>query len=45
MPRPTVRSELGLAGLLLVTGSTHMLAPHLYDPIVPRVLPGTARAA
>ena len=39
-----VRSERGLAGLLLFTGTTHMLRPALYDPIVPRVLPGAARA-
>ena len=37
-------SEVVLAGLLLLTGTTHMLRPHLYEPIVPRALPGTARA-
>src|SRR5262245_53701257 len=39
-----MRSERGLAGLLLVTGLTHMLRPSFYDPIVPRMLPGAARA-
>ena len=39
-----MRTERGLAGLLLLTGTTHMLRPALYDPIVPRVLPGEARA-
>lgn len=39
-----MRSDRALAGLLLVTGATHMLGPALYDPIVPRALPGPARA-
>ena len=33
-----------LAGLLLVTGTTHMLRPGLFDPLVPRSLPGAVRA-
>ncbi len=43
-PRRPIRSEFVLAGLLLLTGTTHMLRPHLYDPIVPRALPGPVRA-
>jgi uncharacterized membrane protein len=39
-----MRSHRALAGLLLVTGTTHMLRPSFYDPIVPRILPGAARA-
>jgi uncharacterized membrane protein len=37
-------SHRALAGLLLVTGTTHMLRPSFYDPIVPHILPGAARA-
>jgi uncharacterized membrane protein len=37
------RSAHGLALLLTVTGGTHFAAPQLYDPIVPRSLPGRAR--
>ncbi|MET8120627.1 hypothetical protein [Micromonospora sp. NPDC005189] len=32
-----------LAGLLATAGVTHLLRPGLYDPIVPRALPGPAR--
>jgi uncharacterized membrane protein len=32
-----------LAVLLAVSGTTHFLAPHPYDTIVPRALPGTPR--
>jgi uncharacterized membrane protein len=39
-----MRSERGLAGLLILTGTTHMVRPSFYDPIVPRFLPGAARA-
>jgi uncharacterized membrane protein len=39
-----MRSHRALAGLLLLTGTTHMLRPSFYDPIVPRILPGAARA-
>ena len=39
-----MRSYRALAGLLLATGTTHLLGPGLYDPIVPRALPGAARA-
>ncbi|MCA1845506.1 MAG: hypothetical protein LC792_20390, partial [Actinobacteria bacterium] len=39
-----MRSHRALAGLLLVTGTTHMLRPSFYDPIVPHILPGAARA-
>ena len=33
-----------LAGLLATAGVTHFAAPRLYDPLVPRALPGEARA-
>jgi uncharacterized membrane protein len=39
-----MRSDRALAGLLFVTGTTHMLRPSFFDPIVPRLLPGAARA-
>jgi uncharacterized membrane protein len=39
-----VRSHHALAGVLLAAGLTHMVRPGFYDPIVPRVLPGAARA-
>ena len=39
-----MRSERVLAGVLFFAGMTHMLRPGLYDPIVPRALPGAARA-
>ncbi|MET8353427.1 MULTISPECIES: hypothetical protein [unclassified Micromonospora] len=32
-----------LAGLLAAAGVTHLLRPGVYDPIVPRALPGPAR--
>ncbi|WP_433347997.1 hypothetical protein [Micromonospora sp. CA-111912] len=34
---------LALAGLLAAAGVTHLVKPGLYDPIVPRALPGPAR--
>ncbi|MBU8859267.1 MULTISPECIES: hypothetical protein [unclassified Micromonospora] len=34
---------LALAGLLATAGVTHLVRPGLYDPIVPRALPGPAR--
>jgi uncharacterized membrane protein len=37
------RSAYGLALLLTVTGGTHFAAPRVYDPIVPRTLPGRPR--
>jgi uncharacterized membrane protein len=42
-PMPASRSAHGLALLLAVTGGTHLAAPHLYDPVVPRMLPGRPR--
>ena len=33
-----------LAGLLVATGVTHFAAPQLYDPLIPKWLPGSARA-
>jgi uncharacterized membrane protein len=38
------RSPLLLAGLLSVTGTTHLVAPHVFDPLVPDALPGRSRA-
>ncbi|GIJ72145.1 MauE/DoxX family redox-associated membrane protein [Virgisporangium ochraceum] len=37
------RSAYGLALLLAAAGATHFAAPRVYDPIVPRSLPGRAR--
>ncbi|MFC4910335.1 MauE/DoxX family redox-associated membrane protein [Actinomadura gamaensis] len=34
----------GLAGLLVSAGTMHLLAPRPFDAIVPRSLPGPARA-
>jgi len=42
-PVPTDRSAHALALLLAVAGGTHFAAPRIYDPIVPRVLPGRPR--
>ena len=39
-----MRSERVLAGVLFIAGMTHMVRPSFYDPIVPRALPGAARA-
>jgi uncharacterized membrane protein len=39
-----VRSHHALAGVLLAAGVTHLVRPGFYDPIVPRALPGAARA-
>ncbi|MEV0643126.1 MauE/DoxX family redox-associated membrane protein [Streptomyces sp. NPDC050619] len=38
------RSPLLLAGLLATSGVAHFAAPRQFDAIVPRVLPGAARA-
>lgn len=37
------RSAYGLALLLAAAGVTHFAAPRVYDPIVPRSLPGRPR--
>lgn len=37
-------AAVGLAGLLVATGLSHFFIPGSYDAIVPRVLPGPARA-
>jgi uncharacterized membrane protein len=37
------RSAYGLALLLAVAGGSHFAAPRIYDPIVPRKLPGPPR--
>lgn len=37
------RSAYGLALLLAAAGGTHFAAPQVYDPIVPRGLPGRPR--
>ena len=33
-----------LAGLLAGAGALHLVVPHVFDPMVPRWLPGTPRA-
>jgi uncharacterized membrane protein len=38
------RDAVGLAGLLAVSGMAHFVRPRLFDPIVPRSLPGRPRA-
>lgn len=38
------RAVRGLAGLLAVAGVAHFVAPRSFDAIVPKSLPGTARA-
>jgi uncharacterized membrane protein len=38
------RSALALAALLAAAGTTHFAVPHAYDLIVPRWVPGPARA-
>jgi uncharacterized membrane protein len=42
-PVSTSRSAYGLALLLAAAGATHFAAPRIYDPIVPRVMPGRPR--
>ncbi|MEU6816804.1 hypothetical protein [Streptomyces sp. NPDC046860] len=37
------RSPLLLAGLLASAGIAHFAAPRVFDPLVPRALPGTPR--
>ena len=44
-PHPsTNRAALGLAGLLLVTGTVHLVRPHVFDAALPDWLPGSKRA-
>lgn len=38
--RTAARAALGLAGLLTVTGTLHLVAPRRFDPAVPDWLPG-----
>jgi uncharacterized membrane protein len=40
--RPT--AARALAGLLLVTGTSHLVRPHFFDPALPDWLPGSKRA-
>lgn len=44
--RPVRRTTAAraLAGLLLVTGTAHLVRPHVFDPALPDWLPGTKRA-
>jgi uncharacterized membrane protein len=42
-PMPPSRRAYGLALLLAVAGGSHFAAPRVYDPIVPRTLPGRPR--
>jgi uncharacterized membrane protein len=37
------RAALGLSAFLTGAGITHVVNPGFYDPMVPRVLPGSAR--
>ncbi len=39
----SARPARALALLLTVTGATHLVAPRIFDPIVPRSLPGSPR--
>lgn len=43
-PPASVATSLRLAVLLAVTGTLHFLVPKLFDAIVPRALPGSARS-
>ena len=38
------RAARALAALLLVTGTVHVVRPHVFDPALPDWLPGTKRA-
>ncbi|SER40129.1 DoxX family protein [Microlunatus flavus] len=40
--RPT--AARALAGLLLLTGTVHLVRPHVFDPALPPWLPGSKRA-
>jgi len=44
--RPVRRPDAGraLAGLLLFTGTVHLVRPHVFDAALPDWLPGTKRA-
>lgn len=43
MPRPVplTRDIGGLALLFLASGTTHLVRPQVFEPLVPRALPGT----
>ena len=38
------RSAAALAGMFAVTGAIHFVRPEVFDPIVPRRLPGSSRS-
>lgn len=38
-PAPLTRGTAGLALLFLTSGTTHLVRPHVFEPIVPRALP------
>ena len=40
-PVPLTRDIGGLALLFLASGTTHLVRPQVFEPIVPRALPGT----
>ena len=42
-PADSARAAAALAGLLLLSGTTHFASPRPFDSIVPRALPGRAR--
>lgn len=43
-PSSSPRAALGLAGLLTLTGTAHLVRPHTFDAALPDWLPGTKRA-
>ena len=40
-PVPLTRDIAGLALLFVASGTTHLVPPQVYEPIVPRALPAT----
>lgn len=43
-PPASGRPAVALAGMFAVTGALHFLRPGVFDPIVPRGLPGSSRS-
>lgn len=43
LPEPVDGRSLGLAALLLASGLTHVFRPQVFDPLIPRALPGSSR--
>ena len=47
MPRsvaPLTKDIVGLAGLFLTSGTTHLVKPEVFEPLVPNSLPTSSRA-